>query len=55
MTPEHVETFFATLAAANPHPQTELAYTSVFELLAAVLLCLPDNLTAAAKLPSCPE
>ena len=38
MTPEHVETFFATLAAANPHPQTELAYTSVFELLAAVLL-----------------
>ena len=30
--------FFATLAAANPRPQTELAYTSVFELLAAVLL-----------------
>ena len=24
-------------------------------LLAAVLLCLPDNLTAAAKRPSCPE
>ncbi|MDP2263723.1 MAG: endonuclease III [Hydrogenophaga sp.] len=32
------EAFFATLQAANPHPQTELEYTSVFELLAAVLL-----------------
>ena len=30
--------FFATLAAANPQPASELAYTSVFELLAAVLL-----------------
>jgi endonuclease-3 len=30
--------FFATLQAANPRPQTELEYTSVFELLAAVLL-----------------
>ena len=28
----------ATLAAANPQPQTELVYTNVFELLAAVLL-----------------
>jgi endonuclease III len=33
-----IEPFFATLAAANPSPQTELEYTSVFELLAAVLL-----------------
>jgi endonuclease III len=33
-----VESFFATLAAANPQPQTELEYTSVFELLAAVAL-----------------
>jgi endonuclease-3 len=33
-----IETFFATLQAANPSPQTELEYTSVFELLAAVLL-----------------
>jgi endonuclease-3 len=33
-----IEGFFATLKAANPHPVTELAYTSVFELLAAVLL-----------------
>ena len=38
MKPEAVEAFFATLAAANPRPQTELEYTSVFELLAAVLL-----------------
>jgi endonuclease-3 len=38
MTPEAIEPFFATLAAANPQPQTELQYTSVFELLAAVLL-----------------
>jgi len=33
-----IEPFFATLQAANPQPQTELAYSSVFELLAAVLL-----------------
>jgi endonuclease III len=38
MKPEHVEPFFATLRAANPMPASELAYTSVFELLAAVLL-----------------
>ncbi len=38
MKPEAIEYFFATLAAANPRPQTELQYTSVFELLAAVLL-----------------
>ena len=35
---ESIEPFFATLAAANPQPQTELDFTSVFELLAAVLL-----------------
>ncbi len=33
-----VEPFFAALAAANPQPRSELEYTSVFELLAAVLL-----------------
>jgi endonuclease-3 len=33
-----VEAFFATLQAANPQPQTELEFSSVFELLAAVLL-----------------
>ncbi|MFM2067301.1 MAG: hypothetical protein RLZZ584_2210 [Pseudomonadota bacterium] len=38
MSPQQVERFFATLQAANPHPMSELAYSSVFELLAAVLL-----------------
>lgn len=38
MTPSAITTFFATLQAANPHPVTELEYTSVFELLTAVLL-----------------
>jgi len=38
MKKEHIERFFATLKAANPQPNTELEYTSVFELLAAVLL-----------------
>ncbi len=33
-----IEPFFATLAAADPAPSTELQYTSVFELLVAVLL-----------------
>lgn len=33
-----IEPFFATLKAANPQPNTELEYTTVFELLAAVLL-----------------
>ncbi len=35
---EFIEPFFATLKAANPQPNTELEYTSVFELMAAVLL-----------------
>jgi endonuclease-3 len=38
MTPAQIETFFSTLQAANPSPVTELEYTSVFELLTAVLL-----------------
>jgi len=38
MKKEHIAAFFATLKAANPQPVTELEYTSVFELLAAVLL-----------------
>ncbi len=33
-----IEAFFATLQAANPHPETELLYDSPFELLTAVLL-----------------
>lgn len=35
---DDIEAFFSTLAQANPNPQTELEYSSVFELLAAVLL-----------------
>lgn len=38
MSPAQIETFFATLASANPHPASELEYSSVFELLVAVLL-----------------
>ena len=38
MNPSDIETFFATLRAANPQPQTELEFSSVFELLIAVLL-----------------
>ena len=33
-----ISEFFSTLRAANPQPVTELEYTSVFELLTAVLL-----------------
>ncbi len=33
-----IASFFATLKAANPQPVTELEYSSVFELLTAVLL-----------------
>jgi len=38
MKPDAIHQFFSILRAANPHPQTELHYASVFELLAAVLL-----------------
>jgi endonuclease-3 len=38
MKPAQISTFFATLRQANPLPVSELEYTSVFELLAAVLL-----------------
>jgi endonuclease-3 len=38
MNKQQIEPFFAILQAANPHPQTELEYTSVFELLCAVLM-----------------
>jgi endonuclease-3 len=38
MTRDQISAFFATLKAANPTPVTELEYTSVFELLVAVLL-----------------
>ncbi|MCM2250981.1 MAG: endonuclease III [Ramlibacter sp.] len=38
MKPEAIESFFATLRAANPTPASELEYTTPFELLVAVLL-----------------
>jgi len=38
MNAQQIQTFFSTLRAANPSPQTELEYASVFELLSAVLL-----------------
>lgn len=38
MKPADIQAFFETLQAANPHPETELVYTTPFELLTAVLL-----------------
>lgn len=38
MQDKDIEPFFATLQAANPMPASELEYSTVFELLAAVLL-----------------
>ncbi len=38
MNKTNIELFFATLKATNPTPTTELKFTSVFELLTAVLL-----------------
>jgi endonuclease III len=38
MNKAQIERFFTVLRDANPQPQTELEYSSVFELLAAVLL-----------------
>jgi len=38
MKASHIAPFFETLKAANPMPETELEYTSAFELLVAVLL-----------------
>src|SRR5688500_2706318 len=38
MKPADVERLFAALQSANPHPASELQYSSAFELLAAVLL-----------------
>jgi len=38
MTRADIEQMFATFQAANPHPETELEYTTPFELLTAVLL-----------------
>jgi endonuclease-3 len=38
MQADQIQRFFSTLRAANPMPASELEYSSVFELLAAVLL-----------------
>ena len=38
MNAQDIDAFFATLRSANPSPVSELEYTSVFELLTAVLL-----------------
>jgi len=38
MTPQQIETMFARLAAADPEPQTELAYVNAYTLLVAVVL-----------------
>jgi len=38
MNSSQIQTFFETLKRVNPSPQTELEYTNVFELLAAVLM-----------------
>lgn len=38
MTKSQIARFFSTLQTANPQPVTELEYTSVFELLCAVVL-----------------
>jgi endonuclease III len=38
MRPQQIETFFARLAAADPEPQTELAYVNAYTLLVAVVL-----------------
>ncbi|MCL4739301.1 MAG: endonuclease III [Burkholderiaceae bacterium] len=49
MTDADVQAYFAALAAANPHPRSELVYTSVFELLAAVLLSAQATDTSVNK------
>ena len=41
--------FFAVLKATNPQPQTELEFTNVFELLAAVLLSAQATDTGVNK------
>ncbi len=38
MTPEHIQEFYARLAAAVPEPRTELNYLNVYTLLVAVAL-----------------
>jgi len=53
MTAAQIEFFFQTLRAANPMPVTELEYTSVFELLAAVLLSAQATDVSVNKATRC--
>src|SRR3954470_19146119 len=46
-----IEPFFATLKAANPIPVSELEYSTVFELLAAVLLSAQATDAGVNKAP----
>ena len=48
---DQIEAFFATLRAANPMPVTELAYTTVFELLTAVMLSAQATDVSVNKAP----
>jgi endonuclease III len=49
MQPSAIQQFFTILEQANPHPQTELVYASVFELLVAVLLSAQATDTSVNK------
>ena len=49
MKKNHITHFFVTLKAANPMPVTELEYTSVFELLTAVILSAQATDTSVNK------
>ena len=49
MKPKQVDEFFARLAEGNPAPKTELAFTSPFTLLAAVVLSAQATDTSVNK------
>jgi len=49
MCDDDVKPFFAALQRANPHPVSELEYSNVFELLAAVLLSAQATDTSVNK------
>jgi endonuclease III len=59
MTPRRVRTIFEQLRAANPHPKSELLFSSPFELLIAVMLSAQAtdksvNLATRALFPAAP-
>ena len=53
MKASQIAPFFATLQAANPQPQTELQYSSTFELLTAVLLSAQATDVSVNKATRC--